>query len=116
MSLPPHRSYLLTLSVLFGILWVALAIHPSHRSDWFLENALAIAISKEPAARVDIHRGTKLWQSFNITGLLPIMSVAITATPLSDSEYAVRSAAVLDGIELTVDRWLQGDAAQVPRA
>ena len=41
------------------------------------------------------------------------MSVAITATPLTDSEYAVRAAAVLDGIELTVDRWLQGDVIDI---
>jgi putative membrane protein len=38
-----HRSYLLILAVLFGIWWVALAIHPWHRNDWLLENALAVA-------------------------------------------------------------------------
>jgi putative membrane protein len=38
-----HRHYLLILAVLFGIWWVALAIHPWHRSDWLLENALALA-------------------------------------------------------------------------
>ena len=41
--LMPHRNYLLILAVLFGIWWVALAIHPLHRSDWLLENALALA-------------------------------------------------------------------------
>src|SRR6185436_18524165 len=38
-----HRRYLLILSLLFGIWWMALAIHPWHRADWMLENALAIA-------------------------------------------------------------------------
>ena len=38
-----HRSYLLILGILFGIWWTALAIRPWHRSDWLLENALAIA-------------------------------------------------------------------------
>jgi putative membrane protein len=38
-----HRHYLLILAMLFGIWWVALAIHPLHRSDWLLENALALA-------------------------------------------------------------------------
>ena len=39
----PHRNYLLILAVLFGILWVALAIHPLFRKPWLLENALVIA-------------------------------------------------------------------------
>ncbi|TAL01349.1 MAG: DUF2238 domain-containing protein [Verrucomicrobia bacterium] len=39
----PHRHYLLILAALFGIWWVALAIHPLHRNVWLLENALAIA-------------------------------------------------------------------------
>jgi putative membrane protein len=39
----PHRQYLLILALLFGIWWVALAIHPSHRNPWLLENALAVA-------------------------------------------------------------------------
>ena len=39
----PHRRYLAILGVMFGICWVALAIHPLHRSDWLLENALAVA-------------------------------------------------------------------------
>ena len=41
--LMPHRQYLLILAMLFGIWWVALAIHPWHRSPWLLENALALA-------------------------------------------------------------------------
>ena len=41
------------------------------------------------------------------------MGAAIIATPLTDSEYAVRAAAVLEGIELTVDRWLQGDVIDI---
>jgi putative membrane protein len=39
----PHRKYLAILGVLFGIWWVVLAIRPLHRSDWLLENALALA-------------------------------------------------------------------------
>ena len=39
----PHRRYLLILAVLFGFLWIALAIHPWERDTWLLENALAIA-------------------------------------------------------------------------
>ena len=38
----PHRRYLLILATLFGLWWVALAIHPWHRNVWFLENALAL--------------------------------------------------------------------------
>ena len=38
-----HRRYLLFLAILFGILWCALAIHPLHRQDWLLENALVLA-------------------------------------------------------------------------
>ena len=39
----PHRRYLLILAALFGVWWVALAIHPWHRDDWLLENALVLA-------------------------------------------------------------------------
>ena len=39
----PHQRYLLILAMLFGAWWVALAMHPWHRSDWMLENALAVA-------------------------------------------------------------------------
>jgi putative membrane protein len=35
-----HRRDLLVLSVLFAILWIALAIKPRYRHDWALENAL----------------------------------------------------------------------------
>jgi putative membrane protein len=38
-----HRSYLLILAAIFGLWWVALAIHPLHRNDWLLENALVLA-------------------------------------------------------------------------
>lgn len=37
-----RRAYLWTLAVLFGVLWVALAIAPLHRSDWLLENVLLL--------------------------------------------------------------------------
>jgi putative membrane protein len=38
-----HRSYLAVLGLLFGALWVALALNPVHRDDWMLENALVAA-------------------------------------------------------------------------
>jgi putative membrane protein len=38
-----HRRYLLVLGVLFGILWIALAINPRYREDWALENVLVVA-------------------------------------------------------------------------
>jgi putative membrane protein len=38
-----HRNYLLILGTLFGVLWVALAIHPLYRNPWLLENVLVIA-------------------------------------------------------------------------
>ena len=38
-----HRSYLLILAAIFSLWWVALAIHPLHRNDWLLENALVLA-------------------------------------------------------------------------
>jgi putative membrane protein len=38
-----QRRYELLLGVMFGALWIAMAIHPHDRSDWLLENALAIA-------------------------------------------------------------------------
>ncbi|HWK51326.1 MAG TPA: DUF2238 domain-containing protein [Steroidobacter sp.] len=37
-----RKAYLWTLAVLFGVLWVALAIAPLHRSDWLLENVLLL--------------------------------------------------------------------------
>ena len=40
MKLVSHRGYLALLGVLFGALWLALAIEPRHRDDWALENAL----------------------------------------------------------------------------
>ena len=38
-----HRRYLLILATLFGVWWMALAIHPNDRKDWLLENALSVA-------------------------------------------------------------------------
>ena len=38
-----HDRYLLTLGVLFALVFTALAISPSHRADWALENALVVA-------------------------------------------------------------------------
>jgi putative membrane protein len=39
-----HRAYLAVLGALFGALWIALAIEPSHRDDWMLENALVAVL------------------------------------------------------------------------
>jgi putative membrane protein len=39
----PHRHYLLILAGLFGVLAIALGIHPLDRKAWLLENALALA-------------------------------------------------------------------------
>jgi putative membrane protein len=38
-----HRRYLLVLAILFGMWWVALAIHPLDRGAWMLENAITVA-------------------------------------------------------------------------
>jgi putative membrane protein len=38
----PHRKYLLILSLIFAVWWLALAIHPWHRDTWLLENGLAV--------------------------------------------------------------------------
>jgi len=40
---PASGRYLAILTVLFAVLWVALAIHPNDRHDWLLENALVVA-------------------------------------------------------------------------
>ena len=37
-----HHRYLLILALLFGAEWVALAINPSYRNDWLLENVLVV--------------------------------------------------------------------------
>jgi putative membrane protein len=37
-----HHRYLLTLGVLFALVFTALAIAPWHRADWALENALVV--------------------------------------------------------------------------
>lgn len=38
-----HHRYLLLLGVLFALVFGALAVAPSHRADWALENALVVA-------------------------------------------------------------------------
>jgi len=43
MKTPRHSRYVLVLLGLFAIWWAVLAIHPLDRSDWMLENALAVA-------------------------------------------------------------------------
>jgi putative membrane protein len=35
-----HRRYLAILGVIFGVVWIALAIKPRYREDWALENIL----------------------------------------------------------------------------
>jgi len=39
----PHRKYLLILSLVFAVWWALLAIRPSDRHVWMVENALALA-------------------------------------------------------------------------
>ena len=39
----PHSRYVLILAALLTVLWIPLAIHPSHRDDWVLENVLLVA-------------------------------------------------------------------------
>ena len=40
-----HRRYLALLAAIFAVLWVALAIKPSYREDWALENALVVVFA-----------------------------------------------------------------------
>jgi putative membrane protein len=37
-----HRRYLLILAGIFAVVWTSLAVAPSHRADWALENALVL--------------------------------------------------------------------------
>jgi putative membrane protein len=39
-----HRAYLGLLALIFGALWVALAIEPRYRDDWMLENILVAVL------------------------------------------------------------------------
>lgn len=41
----PHRRYLVVLALIFGLLWIALAIDPVDRHDWALENVLVGAFA-----------------------------------------------------------------------
>lgn len=45
-----HGRYLAILAALFAALWVALAINPSYRHDWALENALVVVFAVAVAA------------------------------------------------------------------
>lgn len=38
----PHNRYLLVLTALFAMLWIALAVDPNYRDDWAIENALVL--------------------------------------------------------------------------
>ena len=37
-----HRKYILFLTVLFAVIWAALAVSPLYREDWMLENLLVV--------------------------------------------------------------------------
>jgi putative membrane protein len=37
-----HRSYVVSLAAVLGVVWILLAIDPWHRDDWLLENALLV--------------------------------------------------------------------------
>lgn len=41
----PHRRYLLALGLLFGLIWLGLAIDPVDRKDWALENVLVLGFA-----------------------------------------------------------------------
>ena len=41
----PHKRYLAVLGVLFGLIWIGLAIEPFDRHDWALENVLVVAFA-----------------------------------------------------------------------
>ena len=69
--------------------------------------------SKEPASVIHIVGKTKLRRRFNIAGILPTMGFELAATPLTDSDYLARTAAVLDSVEAAVDGWLQTDVIDI---
>jgi putative membrane protein len=39
-----RRHHVRVLAILFGAIWIALAIRPRHREDWALENALVVGV------------------------------------------------------------------------
>ena len=45
-----HRAYLGLLALIFGALWIALALEPRHRDDWMLENILVAVLVVAMAA------------------------------------------------------------------
>lgn len=45
MKLISHRRYLLILAALFGVFWLALAIHPINRVAWTMENSLVLGLA-----------------------------------------------------------------------
>ncbi len=49
-----HKNYVPILGILFFVEWIALAIHPLHRHDWFLENILLFVIV--PVLALTYHR------------------------------------------------------------
>jgi CyaY protein len=71
------------------------------------------AANKEPAAVIVMTREAKLWRRFNIASILTTMSTELVPTPLTDSEYRAKTAAVLASIEAAVDRWLQDDVVDI---
>ena len=47
-----HRRFLGLLTIIYLGLWFALAINPSHRQDWMLENVLVVIVIVTLAATV----------------------------------------------------------------
>ena len=50
----PHKRYLLILTLLFTVFWVALAINPADRTTWLMENTLPVVFI---AGMFALHRG-----------------------------------------------------------
>ena len=69
--------------------------------------------NKEPAAVSAMKRATKLCRRLNIARILPTMPTTLVPTPLTDAQYHAKTAAVLAGVEATVDRLLQEDVIDI---
>lgn len=64
------------------------------------------------AARA-VARGTKLSDRSDIESILLTMPADAMYTPLTDAEFREKSSAVLAGLEVTLDRWLQDDLIDI---
>ena len=71
------------------------------------------AANKEPAAVIVTTRRAKLRERFNIASILPTMPFRLAPTPLTDSEYHAKAAAVLASVEAAADRFLQEDVVDI---